>query len=45
LDKNENGQIEMGEFTSDWNEDKVKEFYSKDTNRDGIITRSEWESK
>ena len=44
-DKNKNGQIEMSEFTDKWTTDSVKEFYSKDKNKDGIITAAEWNAK
>ena len=44
-DKNKNGQIEMAEYESDWTVEKIEEFYKKDKNRDGVITRKEWEAK
>jgi len=35
------GQIFMAEFTTDWTEAKVEEFFHYDLNRDGIITAEE----
>ena len=40
-DDNENGQIEMAEYTSSWSDRKVKEFAEFDINDDGVITASE----
>jgi len=42
-DANKNGQIEMNEFAGDMSQKSIDEFYKKDKNGDGIITRSEWE--
>ena len=44
LDKDANGQIEMHEFSADWDTNKVEQFYAKDLNGDGIITAAEWNS-
>ncbi len=35
------GQVSMAEFTTDWTEAKVDEFFYYDLNRDGIITPEE----
>ncbi len=45
LDKDEDNRVEMHEFSSDWDDKKVAEFYEKDKNGDGIITAKEWSSK
>ena len=42
LDANEDAQVQMHEYSSDWDEGKLDEFYSIDKNRDGVITASEW---
>jgi Ca2+-binding EF-hand superfamily protein len=42
VDKNSDGQIQMHEFTEDWDEQKLAEFKSKDLNGDGVITQAEW---
>ena len=44
LDKNGNRQVEMAEFSDDWDEQRVIEFYAKDQNRDGVITLIEWQA-
>jgi Ca2+-binding EF-hand superfamily protein len=40
-DRNNDGQIEMSEFTDEWSTEKAKEFASYDSNGDGIITPDE----
>ena len=45
MDKNKNGQIEMSEFLTKRTRSAIDDFYKKDKDRDGIITRREWESK
>ncbi len=45
LDANEDNQVEMHEYADDWNDQKVSEFFEKDTNGDGVITLREWNSK
>jgi subtilisin-like proprotein convertase family protein len=40
-DLNDDGQIEMAEFTDQWDADKTDEFSIYDANRDGIITADE----
>ncbi|MFK7770227.1 MAG: hypothetical protein AB8B55_23655 [Mariniblastus sp.] len=45
LDDNENKRVEMHEFSKDWDDKKVKEFYEKDKNGDGIITIDEWNER
>jgi Ca2+-binding EF-hand superfamily protein len=37
-----NGMIEMHEYSDEWNDKILEEFYQKDKNRDGVITRQEW---
>ena len=44
LDTNLNSQIEMHEFSQDWDEEKLAQFYAKDKNGDGVITQREWNS-
>jgi Ca2+-binding EF-hand superfamily protein len=44
FDINQNGMIEMHEFSEEWNDEKLAEYYQLDTNRDGVITRREWEA-
>ncbi len=41
LDRNSDGQIEMAEFTEEWDAEKATEFASYDANGDGIITADE----
>jgi Ca2+-binding EF-hand superfamily protein len=45
LDANQNNQVEMHEFSSEWDEKKLAEFYEKDKNGDGVITLREWSGK
>ncbi|MEM6470381.1 MAG: EF-hand domain-containing protein [Planctomycetota bacterium] len=40
-DANGDGQVEMSEFTTDWSEESVAEFFQSDLNRDGVITPKE----
>lgn len=40
-DSDLDGQVSMAEFTTDWTEAKVEEFFQYDLNRDGIITPEE----
>ncbi|TWU48129.1 EF-hand domain-containing protein [Rubripirellula reticaptiva] len=40
-DANGDGQISMAEFTTEWNDDAVAEFFDSDFNRDGVITTDE----
>ncbi len=42
LDANKDGQVQMSEFSSDWDDAKVEEFEAKDVNGDGLITPEEW---
>ena len=44
-DENGNGQIEMAEFETDWTVEKIDEFNQVDKNRDGVITKAEWDAK
>ncbi len=41
-DRNEDGQIQMSEFTSEWTESQVAKFRELDLNDDGVITPQEW---
>ncbi|MEM9366658.1 MAG: EF-hand domain-containing protein [Planctomycetota bacterium] len=43
-DVDQNGQLAMSEYTSDWNQQLVEEFYQWDQNRDGVITIQEVQS-
>ena len=40
-DTNGDGQISMSEFSSDWSDEVVAQFFSSDFNRDGVITADE----
>ncbi|WP_419189451.1 hypothetical protein [Stieleria marina] len=40
-DTNTDGQIAMSEYASEWNDQVVADFFTWDTNRDGVITPSE----
>lgn len=40
-DSNRDGQVEMSEFASTWDDDTVGEFFKSDLNRDGVITADE----
>ena len=35
------GQLAMSEYTSEWNQQRIEEFYTWDANRDGVITLTE----
>ncbi|MEE3373096.1 MAG: proprotein convertase P-domain-containing protein [Planctomycetota bacterium] len=41
LDKNRDGQVAMAEYTKEWTNEKLTEFSSYDSNRDGLITTEE----
>jgi Ca2+-binding EF-hand superfamily protein len=43
-DLNRDGQISMSEFTSEWTDSRIAEFYAWDQNRDGVITLPEVQS-
>lgn len=45
LDKNEDGRIHMVEFSSEWNDEIVKDFLEKDKNGDGHISLAEWNDR
>lgn len=40
-DSNQDGQVEMAEFASKWDDGVVNEFFQSDLNRDGVITAEE----
>lgn len=40
-DINTDGQVSMSEYTSDWSDQIVAEFYAWDANHDGVITAAE----
>ena len=46
LDKNQDGQVQMAEFAApdEWTPDKIADFYEIDRDRDGLITRDEWDA-
>ena len=44
-DKNRDGQVQMHEFTDQWNEEKLNEFRQLDANGDGVITNAENRNK
>ncbi len=41
-DANNDRQLQMHEFSQEWDDNVVKEFDSKDRNGDGVITENEW---
>ncbi len=45
LDSNADNQVHMHEYSDDWNDEMVAEFYSKDKNSDGVITLKEWSDR
>ncbi len=40
-DKNQDNQVSMAEYASEWNDDAVTEFFNFDLSADGVITASE----
>lgn len=42
LDSNADRHVQMHEFSTDWDEEKIAQFYAKDKNGDGVITLEEW---
>lgn len=42
LDTNFDGQVQMHEFSKEWDGDVLAEFQAKDANGDGVITSAEW---
>ena len=45
LDANGDNQIQMHEFSDEWDDDVVAEYYQADKNRDGVITADEWSNR
>lgn len=45
LDKNSDGQIQMAEFSSTWDEETLQKFRKADKDDNGIITADEWASR
>lgn len=45
LDSNADKRVQMHEFSEDWDEKKIEEFYAKDKNGDGVITLREWSER
>ena len=43
-DSNNDGQLQMHEFESNWTKEKIAKFKEKDLNKDGVITAAEWKS-
>ncbi|MGY8770306.1 MAG: proprotein convertase P-domain-containing protein [Pirellulales bacterium] len=41
LDENQDGQVAMSEFTTEWTTEKIEEFASYDANQDGLLTELE----
>ena len=41
-DTNGDRQLQMVEFSQEWDDEIVKEFEEKDLNGDGVITEAEW---
>ena len=44
-DVDEDGQIQMHEYTDTWTAAKLKEFRDKDKNEDGILSPAEWSGR
>ena len=44
-DLNNDRQLQMREFSEEWNDEIVKEFEEKDLNGDGVITEAEWNGR
>ena len=42
LDANQDNRIHMHEYSDEWDDETVAEFYEKDKNGDGLITLEEW---
>ncbi len=45
LDKNSDGQIQMAEFSSTWDEATLQKFRKTDKDEDGIISADEWAAR
>ncbi len=45
LDANSDAQVQMHEYSTEWDDGKLAEFYAIDKNHDGVITESEWRSR
>lgn len=45
LDKNADGQIQMAEFSSTWDEATLQKFRKADSDQDGIISADEWAAR
>lgn len=45
LDANGDNQVQMHEFSDEWDEEVVAEYYEADKNRDGVITAAEWSDR
>ncbi|MEQ1905503.1 MAG: hypothetical protein ABL888_15040, partial [Pirellulaceae bacterium] len=43
MDRNQNGQIEMHEFATDWADEILQQFLKRDYNKNGIISLQEWQ--
>ena len=41
-DTNKDGQIQMREYSDEWNQEILEEFRKRDLNNDGVITAEEW---
>lgn len=41
-DKNLDGQLQMAEYVSEWTQEGLADFRSRDINGDGVITAKEW---
>lgn len=42
LDVNQDGQVQMAEFATKWNQERLTQFQRIDANGDGLIERNEW---
>ena len=45
LDANSDGQIQMSEFSSKWDEETFEKFRKTDADQDGIISADEWSAR
>ena len=45
LDTNGDGQIQMSEFSTQWDEDTLQSFRKSDADQNGILSNEEWKTK
>lgn len=44
LDASSDGQVQMAEFSSTWDDETLQKFRKIDTNEDGILSAAEWKN-